>query len=307
MQEQFIAWLLGGGSVSLPKALFALMDPLGLDFSDIGRLTYLLSLEGHLPEGDAHAQAAAMALSKRGFVRPSGDGKRVEFEPLVQRLLEVTGLREKTPEAQLPLAQSYVDLVKRFEQEQGRFLSLKEKGDLSKVMQQYGWSADLTYEIYDFYLKNHRRRNYGFSFFAQMAFQAKVQDKASFVEFCKHLDQDSRKAREVLRRLGKYNNPSEAQKEMYAKWQHTWGFSHELILMATDDTVSADNPSFGYLDQILAQWQEQGVRSPESVQQLRQTRKQTRSVKRQTKSSSKSLRNRHISSEGLRDFSHLEE
>lgn len=307
MQEHLLSWLLEGGSVSLPKRVFALMDSLGLDFSDIGRLLYLLSLEGSLPQGDHHAREAAMALAARGLVLPSGDGRRVDFGPFVSRILEVTGQKEKPQEKEASPSQAYVDLVKRFERDQGRFLSLKEKGDLSKVMQQYGWSADLTYEIYHFYLKNHRRRNYGFGFFAQMAFQAKVTDKESFADFCKHLDHNNRKTAEVLRRLGKYNNPSEVQKEMYAKWQHTWGFSHEMILMATEDTASADNPSFGYLDQILAQWHDQGISSPEEVAKMRQDRTQAKRVTRRRGASAKPLRNRHLDQEGSRDFSHLEE
>lgn len=307
LQEQLIAWLLGSGSVSLPKGIFALMDPLRLDFSDIGRLLYLLSLEGDLPAQDSHAQDAAMALSSRGLVQVSADGSKVYFEPFIRRILEVTGLKEEAPQQQPSLSQSYLDLVRTFEKEQGRFLSMKEKTDLSKAMQQYGWSADLTYEIYTFYLKNHRRRNYGFPFFAQMAHQAKVVDQASFASFCQQLDQKGRKTAEVLRRLGKYNNPSEAQKDMYAKWQHDWGFSHEMVLLATDDTVSADNPSFGYLDQVLAQWYEEGIKDPAAVQARRAEKAQAKSLRRRQPASSKTLRNRHLGSDGPRDFSHLEE
>lgn len=313
MQDKLLSWFWEGGNVALPKRFFALMEPLGLSFDDLGKLCYLMSLEGQVDSEDRLAIDAAEHLYRKGLVNWSSETGRIGYDPLTDRILEATGFGPPRDETQAkPLAIAFADLIKRFESEQGRFLSIKEKSDLAKAIQKFAWSDELAYEIYSFYLKNYRRRAFEFPFFAQSAYSANVTDSESFQAFCANLERDSRKVKEVLRRLGKFNNPSEAQKEMYAKWHHTWGFSHSLILLACDDTVSADNPSFGYLDQILAQWRENHVATEEDVAKMRATRDvqraKTRKVVRNSKDPvQKQLRNRLSTSATPRDFSHLEE
>lgn len=312
MQERLLSWFWEGGNVALPKRFFALMEPLGLSFDDLGKLCYLMSLEGQVDKSDRLAVSAAEQLFRKGLVSWSPDTGRLGYDPLTDRILEATGFGPPPQREDKPLTTAFADLIQRFEREQGRFLSSKEKNDLAKAMQKYAWSDELAYEIYSFYLKNYRRRAFEFPFFAQSAYSAKVTDSESFQAFCENLERDSRKVREVLRRLGKFNNPSEAQKEMYAKWHHTWGFSHALILLACDDTVSADNPSFGYLDQVLAQWRERNITNEADVKTMRASRDAQRAntrkvVRTQKTSAPKQLRNRLKSSDEPRDFSHLEE
>ena len=97
-----------------------------------------------------------------------------------------------------------------------------------------------------------------------------MQDKASMKEFAESLDTITYKTKEVLRKLGKRNNPSEPQKELYLKWSGQWKFTHEMILLAVAETTGADNPSFNYLDSILKNWMETGIETPEQLQAEKQ-------------------------------------
>ena len=45
MDTKFLSWFLSGGSVALPKRLLAYMQPLNLNFEELGELVYLFSLE----------------------------------------------------------------------------------------------------------------------------------------------------------------------------------------------------------------------------------------------------------------------
>ena len=38
-----------------------------------------------------------------------------------------------------------------------------------------------------------------------------------------------------------------------------------MVLLAVNDSVNADNPSFGYIDSILKNWKELGIDSPEAL------------------------------------------
>lgn len=147
----------------------------------------------------------------------------------------------------------------------GQILSLKEKQEIETAVQKYNWSYDLLYEIYMFYQKNFRRHTYDFAFFCQMAYGAKVEDSGGLARFIESLETTNTKVQEVLRRLGKYNNPTEKQKEMYLKWTNLWKFSHEMILLAADENIAADNPSFTYTDTILDNWRKEQLFTPEEV------------------------------------------
>ena len=56
--------------------------------------------------------------------------------------------------------------------------------------------------------------------------------------------------RKILKMMGKRYLPSEAQVNLYRKWNREWGFSPEAIEAAVDLTAKGD-PSLAYLDGIL--------------------------------------------------------
>ncbi len=61
--------------------------------------------------------------------------------------------------------------------------------------------------------------------------------------------------RKVLRRMGKYRDPSLDETDLYVKWTGEWGFAPKAIESACSEMTSGD-PSFKYLDRIL-----EGVRT----------------------------------------------
>lgn len=58
-------------------------------------------------------------------------------------------------------------------------------------------------------------------------------------------------ARDALKKLGMSRQPSDPELDMVRRWTDEWGFTREQILAACEDTVSARNPTFKYLDSIL--------------------------------------------------------
>lgn len=58
-------------------------------------------------------------------------------------------------------------------------------------------------------------------------------------------------AREALKKLGLSRQPTEAELSMVRQWINEWGYDREAILAACGETVSARNPSLGYLNAIL--------------------------------------------------------
>ena len=244
MKQNLYAWFFEGGVVGVPKRLLGLMEPLGLDFDDLGKIIYLLYAgTDEVKSDDRYAIEAARTLHGKGLVNWYTDRETIDFSPMFDKIAAALG--ENSQKTELTSSDefntnqlNYAALVKKLEREQGKFLSLKEKQEIETAVQKYNWSYDLLYEIYMFYQKNFRRHTYDFAFLCQMAYGAKVEDSGGLARFIESLETTNTKVQEVLRRLGKYNNPTEKQKEMYLKWTNLWKFSHEMILLAADENLS---------------------------------------------------------------------
>ncbi len=275
--------------MTIPKNLLALMEPLGLTFEDLGKMVYLLYCgTDQIKPSDQYAQNAARTLHSKGLIHWFTDTNTVDFSPMFDKISRSLG---DTPqhlvhdtEAFTSTELNYAQLVKNLEKELGYFLTARDSQMIQEAVQKYSWSYELVQALFIEHYRNHRKEK-DFRFFCQMAYGAQVHDKASMQTFLANQDKYAYKTMEVLRRLGKRNNPSEPQKELYLKWSGQWKFTHEMILLAVEETIGADNPSFKYLDGILKDWLERGITTPEAlleekqrIQNNKQEAKQTAAV-----------------------------
>ena len=65
-------------------------------------------------------------------------------------------------------------------------------------------------------------------------------------------------AREALKKLGIYRDPSQPELELVRRWTGEWGYDREAILAACDKTTNAQKPTLKYLDSILERQREEG-------------------------------------------------
>lgn len=312
MKQNLYAWFFEGGMVGVPKRLLGLMEPLRLDFDDLGKIIYLLYCGAdEIKNNDRYAVEAARTLHGKGLINWYTDTETIDFSPMFEKI--AASLGESAPEIVEPQesfsasAMNHADLVKKLEREQGRFLSLKEKQELETAAQRYNWSYELLYEIFVFYQKNFRKHTYDFAFFCKMAYGAKVEDSAGLADFTANLETTNMKVQEVLRRLGKYNNPTEKQKEMYLKWTNLWKFSHEMVLLAADENIAADNPSMAYTDMILQNWQKEQIFTPQELAQQKEKTAQKKALLQEQKKSSRAKAKQDSFDSAKRDLNNLVE
>ena len=279
-KQNITAWFFEGGSISIPSRLLGLMEPLGLTFEDLGKIMYLLYCgTTQIKNNDRYAVEAARTLHSKGLIHWFTDTETVDFSPMFDKISvslgEQPGYMAEDTESYSTSELNYAQLVKKLEQTLAVFLTMRDKQNIQEAVQRYNWSYDLVYDIYVKYYRGHRKE-YEFGFFCRMAYGAQVRDKKSFQAFVDGLNSTVYKTTEVLRKLGKKNSPSEPQKEMYLKWSASWKFTHEMILLAVDETTSADNPSFNYLDAVLKEWAEKGITTPEALAQEKQRLEKTK-------------------------------
>lgn len=70
----------------------------------------------------------------------------------------------------------------------------------------------------------------------------------------------------ICRRWHRAAPPTEDELALYEKWTRAWGFDEYAIDAALSKMVSANKPSFAYLDGILADWHEKGSADRESIE-----------------------------------------
>ncbi len=306
MAKTMLSWLFTGGSVSVPKRLMAFLDILALDFEQVGQLMYLLYLEGKVEQQDKLGLLAVRGLKEKGLILYDEKSGEVDFSPLFDQIMILSGESETKEEVSSTTVLER--LMKRIEKEKGYFLSPKEKYALSEVLTKYNWDEALIYQSFLAY-QAHRKDSYQYDFFAKMLYGAGVNSLDGLEQYLKQLNFEKNKVREVLKRIGKYNTPTVAQEEMYHNWSKQLGFSHEMIILACDRTINADNPSFGYIKKILEDWYTHEIFSKEDLERYEAYKKSTNTstkTRRETKPK-ETKNNKFVNSTGYRDFSDLVE
>ncbi|MFZ5944164.1 MAG: DnaD domain-containing protein [Bacillota bacterium] len=305
--QNMTAWFMESGFVGIPKNLLGLMEPLGLTFDDLGKIVYLLYCGcDQINKNDSYAMEAIRSLHKKNLVFWHPDIGKVDFSPMFDLIANNLGAHPAIIETAVTQDEmNYSQFIKSLEKKLARFLSVKEKVELQKVVQQYNWSYDLLLDMYIFFQSSFRR-HYAFAFFAQMAFGAKVQDRESLGLFIEKLNYTLYKVIEVKRRLGQKNNPTEVEKECYQKWFNEWKFSHEMILLAVEQTIHATDPSFSYIDKILENWHQAGVKTPDALTPYLEKRKNYKKQNRGTDGGGQSSKKQYVNSY-IRDLNDLVE
>lgn len=67
--------------------------------------------------------------------------------------------------------------------------------------------------------------------------------------------------KQVMQALGSSSNISEHGRLMVDRWRDEYGFSMELILKAFENTTKIQNPNLNYIDKIITDWHQKGVKA----------------------------------------------
>lgn len=84
-------------------------------------------------------------------------------------------------------------------------------------------------------------------------------------EYLKTNEERMYEYRVILRSLGAKRNISEAEMKLVDKWRDQYKYGMEMILHAMGKTVQTANPSLKYIDGILTDWYQKGIRTIEEI------------------------------------------
>lgn len=84
-------------------------------------------------------------------------------------------------------------------------------------------------------------------------------------EYLKANEERMYEYRVILRSLGAKRNISEAEMKLVDKWRDQYKYGMEMILHAMEKTVQTASPSLKYIDGILTDWHQKGIRTIEEI------------------------------------------
>lgn len=294
MQEsEYLEWLMNGGQIAIPLTLLNNLQSLNLSPENLGYL--LLGMAGnkkpHSPAEMAKNPWIRWCLTE-GWAKWIGEGeeKAISFVPLWNKLYCLWEKKYKIKEASKEVAAAtsmqeefnYNKIIKWLDQVRGTLsITLKEKHVLQEFNLQYGWSTDFILIFLQLCFERGENTLQKYQPIAKRVYTNGVQTVDELVAFMNDLDWIQYKVSEVKKCVGQYGGVTRPQREMYLKWHRLWKFSHEVIMRAAEETVRTNNPSFKYIDGILADWHSKEVKDVQDAERaLQQHDRNTKGEKR---------------------------
>lgn len=260
----FSRWLLEGGQVVIPSRLLEKLQPLNISAENLGYLVLgLAKAQEQLPVKETAQNQWIKWCLAEGWAAWQGDGenRKITFAPLYKRLYHIWEEKQETEPAALKKGEfNYGKIVKWLDQVRGTIsVTMREKQIIQELNLRFGWSTDFILIFLQLAFERGHNQAHAYYPLAKKLYENSIDTVEGLVKFMDNLDWTQFKVIEVKKCVGQYGGATRPQREMYLKWNKAWGFSHEVIMRAAEETVRTNNPSFKYIDAILADWHAQGI------------------------------------------------
>lgn len=267
----YLEWLQEGGQVVIPFTLLENMQSLNLSPENLGYLVLALAQSKKVlsPEEMAKNPWIKWSLAE-GWTSwvMEGEKKRISFFPLWKRLYE-NWEKQKSEQTENKLGSlktkgdfDYNKILKWLDQVRGTLsITFREKQALQEFNLKYGWSTDFILIFLQLVFERGLNNVQAYSYIAKRVYENGVHTVDELISFINELDWIQYKVIEVKKCVGQYGAVTRPQREIYLKWHRQWKFSHEVIMRAAEETIRTNNPSFKYIDSILQDWYNKGVKN----------------------------------------------
>ncbi|MDD4665470.1 MAG: DnaD domain protein [Clostridia bacterium] len=311
-ESEYLEWLATEGQVVVPLALLNNLQSLNLSPENLG---YLILAMAHSKKILSSAEIAKNPWIKwslaEGWARwvREGEDKRISFVPLWNNLYYLWEKQQKAEDISGTLAvkrQSefdYSKIIKWLDQTRGTLsVTFKEKQLLQEFNVRYGWSTDFILIFLQLCFERGQNTLQKYQPIAKKVYTNGVHTVDELVSFMNDLDWIQYKVSEVKKCVGQYGGVTRPQREMYLKWHQLWKFSHEVIMRAAEETVRTNNPSFKYIEGILQDWQQKGVKNLQDAELALQQHDQRKKGKEKKQGFTKDANKKRISRTDNRDW-----
>ena len=96
----------------------------------------------------------------------------------------------------------------------------------------------------------------------------------------------SKMSKAISKKLGLNRQLSQYEEAYIEKWVNDYGFNMNIIELALKKTTSKSNPNFDYINKVLSDWHDRGLKTPEAIEKfladMKQKNKDIKNIEKKT-------------------------
>ena len=157
-------------------------------------------------------------------------------------------------------------------------------------MDQYGFDEQVMLNLFDYcHGKSALHKNYVKA--VADAWKAnKIKNLDDLEDYYKAQEKLMKMKKDIAKKMGKRSGLTEYEEAYIETWVNEYKYDLPIIEIALKRTTTQANPSFEYVNNIIKDWNERNLRTPEEVKKFLEERKQmnkkTKEIKKQVKKES---------------------
>lgn len=158
--------------------------------------------------------------------------------------------------------------------------------DIDLWFQKYGFDEQVMVALFDFCFNRSALNKFYIQRVAEDWATNKVHSYNDLEEYSSKRDVMAKARKDIAKKLGRYNNLTQFEEAYIDKWMLDYGYGLDIINIALKKTTSKANPNFDYLDKLISNWHERGLKTPQEVEaflaEFKQKNKNVKELEKQT-------------------------
>ena len=152
--------------------------------------------------------------------------------------------------------------------------------DIDLWFRKYGFDEQVMIALFDYcYKRSALHRNY-IQTVAEAWATNKVKTWSDLDSYYEQQEALNKIKKSIAKKLGKYNGLTQYEQAYIENWVSNFGYDMDIIEIALKRTTFKQNPTFEYINNIITNWHERGLKTPEQVNAfLEQRKKQEKNTK----------------------------
>ena len=138
--------------------------------------------------------------------------------------------------------------------------------DIATIFDKYSFDEDVVYSLFKYCFDKHAlHKKYLFTV-ADAWYQNNVKNLDDLDKYYAEYEKSNKIKRQITKKLGFTRNLTEYEEAYIEKWTMESGYDLSLIDIALKKTTSKTNPNFEYLNKIISDWNEKGLRTKDDIE-----------------------------------------
>jgi len=138
--------------------------------------------------------------------------------------------------------------------------------DIATIFDKYSFDEDVVYSLFKYCFDKHAlHKKYLFTV-AEAWYQNNVRNLDDLDKYYSEYEKSNKIKRQITKKLGFTRNLTEYEEGYIEKWTMEFGYDLSLIELALKKTTSKTNPNFEYLNKIISDWNEKGLKTKDDIE-----------------------------------------